>query len=273
MPVVADGRVVLALVRGDDRLHDVKMVEALGEAFRPATQEEIHETFGADPGSIGPVGVSVEVIADEALREGQFVAGANRTGVHLRGVQAGRDFEPRFANLREVREGDRCPNCGGKLSLQTAIEVGHIFKLGTYYSEPIGATFLDEDGREKPMVMGSYGIGPGRVMAAIIEQHHDEHGIRWPRSVAPYDVHLIALPGLEERAEEVAAKLDEAGDEVLLDDRDQRAGEKFADADLIGIPVRVTVGKKTLEDGAVDVRSRETGEEQRVAIEDLGSLR
>jgi prolyl-tRNA synthetase len=272
MPVVADGRVVLALVRGDDRLHDVKMFEALGEAFRPATQEEIQETFGADPGSIGPVGVSVEVIADEALRGGQFVAGANRTGVHLRGVQAGRDFEPRFANLREVREGDTCPNCGGKLSLQTGIEVGHIFKLGTYYSEPLGATFLDEDGREKPMVMGSYGIGPARVMAAIIEQHHDEHGIRWPRSVAPYDVHLIALPGLEERAEEVAAKLDEAGDEVLLDDRDQRAGEKFADADLIGIPVRVTVGKKTLEDGAVDVRSRETGEEQRVAIEDLGSL-
>jgi prolyl-tRNA synthetase len=273
MPVVADGRVVLALVRGDDRLHDVKMVEALGEAFRPATEEEIQETFGADPGSIGPVGVSIEVIADNALREGQFVAGANRTGFHLRGVQAGRDFEPRFANLREVREGDTCPKCGGKLRLQTAIELGHIFKLDTYYTEPLQATFLDEDGREKLLIMGSYGIGPGRVMAAIVEQHYDEQGIRWPRSVAPYDVHLIALPGLEERAEEVAAKLDEAGDEVLLDDRDQRAGEKFADADLIGIPVRVTVGKKTLEDDAVDVRSRETGEEQRVAIEDLGSLR
>jgi prolyl-tRNA synthetase len=121
--------------------------------------------------------------------------------------------------------------------------------------------------------MGSYGIGPARTMAAIVEQHHDEHGIQWPRSVAPYDVHLVALPGLEERSEEVAAKLDEAGDDVLLDDRDQRAGEKFADADLIGLPVRVTVGKKTLEDGAVDIRTRETGEEQRVAIEELGSLR
>ena len=273
MPVVADGRVVLALVRGDDRLDEVKMVEALGEAVRPATEDEIRETFGADPGSIGPVGVAVEVVADEALREGQFVAGANRTGHHLRGVQAGRDFEARFANIREVREGDTCPKCGGKLRLQTAIEVGHIFKLETRYTEPLEATFLDEDGKEKLLIMGSYGIGPARTMAAIVEQHHDENGIQWPRSVAPYDVHVVALPGLEERAAEVAAKLDAAGDAVLLDDRDQRAGEKFADADLIGLPVRVTVGKKTLEDGAVDIRSRETGEEQSVAIEDLGSLR
>ena len=273
MPVVADGRVVLALVRGDDRLDDMKMVEALGEAVRPATEDEIRETFGADPGSIGPVGVAVEVVADEALREGQFVSGANRTGHHLRGVQAGRDFEARFANIREVREGDSCPKCGGTLRLQTAIEVGHIFKLETRYTKPLEATFLDEDGKEKLLIMGSYGIGPARTMAAIVEQHHDEQGIQWPRSVAPYDVHLVALPGLEERAGEVAAKLDAAGDAVLLDDRDQRAGEKFADADLIGLPVRVTVGKKTLEDDAVDVRSRETGEEQRVAIADLGSLR
>jgi prolyl-tRNA synthetase len=249
------------------------MVEALGEAVRPATEDEIRETFGADPGSIGPVGVAVEVVADEALREGQFVAGANRTGHHLRGVQAGRDFETRFANIREVREGDTCPKCGGKLRLQTAIEVGHIFKLETRYTKPLEATFLDEDGKEKLLIMGSYGIGPARTMAAIVEQHHDENGIQWPPSVAPYDVHVVALPGLEERASEVAAKLDAAGDAVLLDDRDQRAGEKFADADLIGLPVRVTVGKKTLEDGAVDIRSRETGEEQRVAIEDLGSLR
>ncbi|HEY3050215.1 MAG TPA: proline--tRNA ligase, partial [Gaiellaceae bacterium] len=273
MPVVADGRVVLGLVRGDDRLDEVKMVEALGEAFRPATEEEIRDAFGADPGSIGPVGAAIEVVADEALRNGQYVAGANRTGHHLRGVQAGRDFEARFANIREVREGDTCPNCGGALRLQTAIEVGHIFKLGTYYSEPLQATYLDEDGKEKFLIMGSYGIGPARTMAAVVEQHYDEQGIKWPRSVAPYDVHLVALPGLEERADEVAAKLDEAGDDVLLDDRDQRAGEKFADADLIGLPVRVTVGKKTLDDWAVDVRSRETGEEQRVAIDELGSLR
>jgi len=273
MPVVADGKVVLGLVRGDDRLDEGKMLEAIGSAYRPATEEEIREAFGADPGSLGPVGTSVEVIADEALREGQFVAGANRTGHHLRGVQAGRDFEARFANIRETREGDTCPECGGTLRFQTAIEVGHIFKLETDYSVPLGATFLDEDGKDKPLVMGSYGIGPGRTMAAVVEQHHDEHGITWPRSVAPYDVHLIALPGLEERAEEVAKKLDEAGDAVLLDDRDQRAGEKFADADLIGLPVRVTVGKKTLEDDGVDVRDRTTGEERRVKITELGSLR
>jgi prolyl-tRNA synthetase len=273
MPVVADGRVVLGLVRGDDRLDEVKMTEALGSVFRPATEDEIRETFGADPGSLGPVGVSVDVIADEALREGQFVAGANRTGYHQRGVEAGRDFEARFANIREVREGDTCPNCGGALQLQTAIEVGHIFKLETYYSVPLDATFLDEDGTEKPLIMGSYGIGPGRTMAAVIEQHYDEQGIQWPRSVAPYDVHVVALPGLDEQAERVASALDAAGDEVLLDDRNERAGEKFADADLIGCPVRVTVGKKTLDDDAVDVRDRLTGEERRVAIGDLESLR
>ncbi len=273
MPVVMNGTVVLGLVRGDDRLDEGKLLEALGQAFRPATENEIREAFGADPGSIGPVGVKVEVVADEALREGQFVAGANRTGHHLRGVEAGRDFEPRFANIREVREGDTCPNCGGALRLQTAIEVGHIFKLDTDYSEPLGATFLDEDGTEKPVVMGSYGIGPARTMAAVVEQHYDEDGIKWPRSIAPYDAHLIALPGLEEESAKVAGILDEAGEDVLLDDRDRRAGEKFADADLIGLPWRVTVGKKTLDDGAVDVRSRETGEESRVAISDLGILR
>jgi prolyl-tRNA synthetase len=273
MPVVADGKVVLGLVRGDDRLDEVKMIEALGTDFRPATEGEIRAAFGADAGSIGPVGVSVEVVADEALREGQFVAGANRTGHHLRGVEAGRDFQPRFANIREVREGDACPRCGGRLQLRTAIEVGHIFKLETHYSAPLDATFLDADGTEKPLTMGSYGIGPGRTLAAIVEQNYDEHGITWPRSVAPYDVHVVALPGLEERAEEVAAKLDEAGDTVLLDDREQRAGEKFADADLIGLPVRVTVGRKTLEDDAVDVRDRASGDERRVPIADLGSLR
>jgi prolyl-tRNA synthetase len=274
MPVVKpDGTVVLALVRGDDRLSETKLYDALPGASRPATDDEIKAAFGASGGSLGPIGFSGEVIADETLRTGQFVAGANRDGRHLRGVEAGRDYEPRFADLREPREGDRCKVCGGALIFQTAIEVGHIFKLETDYSAPLDATFLDEDGKEKPLVMGSYGIGPGRTMAAVVEQHHDEHGITWPRSVAPYDVHLIVLPGLEERAEEVAKKLDEAGDQVLLDDRDQRAGEKFADADLIGLPVRVTVGKKTLDDDAVDVRDRDTGDERRVGIAELGSLR
>jgi prolyl-tRNA synthetase len=269
MPVVTDGRVVLALVRGDDRLADYKLSPALGADIRPAHPEEIRDTFGADGGSIGPVGAVVEVVADEALREGQYVVGANRDGWHLRGVEAGRDYEPRFADIREAREGDDCPKCGGKLRFQVAIEVGHVFKLDTEFSEPLDATFLDEDGTERPLIMGSYGIGPARIMAAAIEQHHDENGIAWPEAIAPYDVHVVVLPGVEEQAAEAAGSLDGAGRAVLLDDRDQRAGEKFADADLIGIPVRVTVGKKTLEDGSVDVRRRATGEEQRVSISDL----
>ncbi len=272
MPVVVDRKVVLALVRGDDRLNEMKLLAALGETFRPAETEEIRATFGADGGSIGPVGVTLEVIADETLGEGQYVVGANRDDVHLRGVQAGRDYHPCFADLREVRAGDACPECGGHLRLQAAIEVGHIFKLGTRYSEPLKATFVDEDGGERPLIMGSYGIGPGRVMATAVEQGHDEHGIVWPRSIAPYDVHVVALPGVEEQAEEAARALDQAGAQVLLDDRDARAGEKFADADLIGIPLRVTVGRKTLEDGAVDVRNRKTGDERRIALDELGSI-
>ena len=270
MPVVKpDGTIVLGLLRGDDRLEEAKMLSALGSDFRPATEDEIRATFGADPGSLGPIGFDGEVIADEALREGQFVVGANRTGWHLRGVEAGRDFEPRFADLRQSQEGDTCPNCGGKLLFQVAIEVGHIFKLDTRYSEPLEARFLDEDGTEKTLVMGSYGIGLGRVMAAAIEQHHDDLGIVWPAAIAPYDTHVVSLPGAEEVAERAAERLAATGLDVLLDDRDARAGEKFADADLIGIPRRVTAGRKSLEDGAVDVRDRATGDERRVPVEDL----
>jgi prolyl-tRNA synthetase len=272
MPVVANGNLVLALVRGDDRLNEMKLLAALGRTFRPAEPEEIRGSFGADGGSIGPVGASVDVIADETLREGQYVVGANRDDVHLRGVQAGRDFEASFADLREVRAGDICPRCGGHLRLQVAIEVGHIFKLERRFSEPLNATFVDEDGSERPLIMGCYGIGPGRVIAAAVEQGHDEQGIVWPQAIAPYDVHVVALPGVEQQAEEAARVLDEAGAEVLLDNRDARAGEKFADADLIGIPLRVTVGKKTLEDGAADVRERDGGVERRVPIAELGSI-
>ena len=271
MPVVKDdGMVVLALVRGDDRLELSKLIAALGENVRQATEDEIRQAFDADPGSLGPVGFKGEVVADETLREGQFVAGANRTGWHLRGVEAGRDYQARFADIRVPVEGDRCVVCGGALTFRTAIEVGHIFKLGTKYSVPLDATFLDEDGTEKPLVMGSYGIGPGRVIAAAVEQSHDEHGIIWPAAIAPYDVHVVALAGAESQAEEAARILSEAGADVLLDDRELRAGEKFADADLIGLPRRVTVGRKTLEDGRVDLRDRGTGEERRIELSDLG---
>ena len=272
MPVTReDGTVVLALVRGDDRLEEAKLVAALGAATRAATVDEIRAAFGADPGSLGPVGFKGEVIADDTLREGQFVAGANRTGWHLRGVEAGRDFPARFADIRVPKEGDRCPNCGGVLRFQTAIEVGHIFKLGTTYSEPLGATFLDEDGQERVLQMGSYGIGPGRVLAAAVEQSHDELGIRWPAGIAPYDVHVVVLTGADEIGLQAAEALSATGAAVLLDDRPLRPGEKFADADLIGIPVRVTAGKKSLEDGAVDVKDRSTGAERRVQVSDLGT--
>jgi prolyl-tRNA synthetase len=272
MPVVVGGdRVVLALVRGDDRLSEEKLTTTLGSAFRPATEDEIRKTFGASGGSLGPVGVKVEVIADNTLEEGQFVAGANRDGVHLRGVEAGRDYEVRFADIRETNPGDSCPRCGGKLVAEPAIEVGHIFKLGTFYSKPLDATYLDENGQEQTLVMGSYGIGPGRTMAAIVEQHHDEHGIQWPASVAPYDVHVVVLAGTDEGAESLASSLAAAGLDVLLDDRDARAGEKFADADLIGCPLRVTVGRKLAEDGTVDLRERTKGEDSAVSVSELVS--
>ena len=271
MPVVtATGTLVLGLVRGDDRLNELKLAAALASDFRPATEDEIQGAFGASGGSLGPVGIPVEVVADETLRNGQFVAGANRDGWHLRAVEAGRDYRARFADLREAKEGDACPVCGGRLRFQVAIEVGHIFKLGTRYSAALGATFLDEAGTERPLIMGSYGIGPGRILAAAVEQNHDERGIAWPRPLAPYDVEVVSLDAAGREtaatAERLAGELEGAGFEVLLDDRERRAGEKFADADLVGCPVRVTVGKKTIEDGTVDVLLRAGRTETRVPV-------
>jgi prolyl-tRNA synthetase len=268
MPVVTGDRLVLALIRGDDRLSEEKLTTLFEASFRPATEEEIRATFGAGGGSIGPVGVDVDVIADETLRAGQFVTGANRDGWHLRGVEAGRDYLPAFADIRQAQAGDACPKCGGRLSVEPAIEVGHIFKLGTFHSDALGATYVDEDGRERAIVMGSYGIGPARTIAAVVEQHHDERGIVWPATIAPYDIHVLSLAGGSEEVEALAAsvaeELEAAGHAVLLDDRDARPGEKFADADLLGCPARVTVGRKSLDDGAVDVRRRTHAADARV---------
>ncbi len=268
MPIVADGAVVLALVRGDDRLDEAKLAAVLRSDVRPAQVDEIREAFGAEPGSLGPVGFAGKIVLDEALRSGQYVAGANRTGFHLRGVEHGRDFEAELADIRVPQEGDACPRCGGTLVFRTAIEVGHIFKLGTFYSVPLDATYLDEQSVERPIVMGSYGVGPGRVLAAVVEQSHDDRGIVWPSSIAPYDVHVLSLAGASEEvrevAESVAGDFAGAGADVLLDDRDARPGEKFADADLLGVPLRVTVGRKTLDDDAVDVRRRRDDEDSRV---------
>jgi prolyl-tRNA synthetase len=265
-----DGSVVLALVRGDDRLEEAKLLAALQAKVRPSTEDEIRAAFGADPGYLGPIGFSGEIVLDLALAEGQFVAGANRSGFHLLGVEHGRDFQARVADIRQPRDGDVCAHCGGALTFETAIEVGHIFKLGTRYSEPLDARFLDEEGKEHLIVMGSYGIGPGRVLAAAVEQSGEDNAIRWPAALAPFDVEVVSLhagdPEILARAEGLAADLDAAGLDVLLDDRDARPGEKFADADLIGAPVRITVGKKTLDDGAVDVRAN--GTDERVPLGD-----
>ena len=249
MPVVSDGQVVLALVRGDDRLDEAKLAAALGAGSRPAPTDEIREAFGAEPGSLGPVGFRGRIVLDDALREGQFVAGANRTGYHLHGVEHGRDFEAEVADIRLSREGDACPRCGGALRFQTAIEVGHIFKLGTFYSVPLGATYLDEQSVERPIVMGSYGIGPGRVLAAVVEQRHDDRGIVWPAlDRAVRRPRARARPAARPRSRRSRStwrrSSRDAGHDVLLDDRDARPGEKFADADLLGCPFRVTVGQE-----------------------------
>jgi prolyl-tRNA synthetase len=262
MPVVAEGGgMVLALVRGDRRLHELKLRKALGSDFRPAQPEEIEAAFGARPGSIGPVGVErarvSRILADPTLREGAFVGGANRTGWHLTGVVAGRDYEPEWADIQLVEEGDPCPLCGGVLHLEPAIEVGNIFKLGTVYSEAMGATYLDEGGVEHPIVMGSYGIGPARIVAATAEQRHDDDGLAWPTAITPFDAWLVAI-GDEaiEAAEGLERELGALGLQSMVDDRAQSPGSKFADADLIGAPIRVTLGKRTVSEGTVDLRVR-----------------
>jgi prolyl-tRNA synthetase len=199
-----------------------------------------------------------------------MTTGANEDDHHLRNVDIERDVAVKhWLDLREVREGEGCPSCGDPLRVVKTIEVGHIFKLGTFFSRSYGTTYLDEAGEAQLILMGSYGIGPGRTMAAIIEQHHDDKGIQWPPEVAPYDVHVIALQGLETQANAAATALDEGGFDVLLDDRDARAGEKFADADLIGCPLRLTVGRKAAEDGTVDLRERTKGEDVEVSVGEL----
>jgi prolyl-tRNA synthetase len=268
--VQADGTLVLTLVRGDHRVNPVKLQNALGEETRPATDDEIRATFGAEPGSIGPVGVSVDVVADESVESGVYVTGANDTGKHLRGVQPGRDFEARFADIRTVEAGDTCPQ-GGTIRIEPAIEVGNIFKLGTRYSEPLGAKYLDEEGTERPIVMGSYGIGPARIAAAAIEQYADEQGISWPRAIAPWDVHLVAL-GKEDTGERALAdrlyeELRDTGLEVLYDDRDMRPGEKFVEAELLGCPLRVVAGKRSLDSGELEIQVRRGLEQRAVPID------
>jgi len=260
---------VLALVRGDHAIHERKLARALGAEIRPAHPDEVREHLGASVGSVGPVGVKVPVVADEALAAGRWVAGANRDGYHLTGVSAGEDFQCRFADLHAVGAGEGCPTCGKGLQLERVIEIGNIFKLGTKYSVPLRAFFLDEGGQERPIVMGSYGIGPARIAAAAVEQSHDADGLVWPWAIAPFHAHVVPVstrdPDQVTAAEEIYRRLWNAGIEVLLDDRDERPGVKFKDADLLGLPVRVTVGASLAKEGIVEVRSRATRAERRVA--------
>ena len=251
---------VLALVRGDQQLHEKKLARLLGGEVRSAHADEVRDALGAPVGSVGPVGASLPVVADETLGEGAYVCGANRQGVHLRGVRPGRDFTARHADLHLAQAGDGCPECGQPLLVERVIEVGNIFKLGTKYSSALGATYLDEQGQARPIVMGSYGIGPARIVASAIEQRHDADGIVWPWSIAPAHVHVLAVnvkqAVMRETAEQIYGALGGAGLEAVLDDRDERPGVKFKDADLLGLPIRVTVGARLAKDGMVEVRTR-----------------
>jgi prolyl-tRNA synthetase len=275
-PVVVadDGPMVLVLVRGDHRVNELKLAGVLGAASRAAHPQEIADRLGP-PGFIGPVGLDgrIEILLDHgALPPGAsvapsaggesgergYVTGANRPDAHLRGVVPGRDFPFRAVDVRTVCAGDTV--AGRPLTIEPAIEIGNIFKLGTRYSDPLGASYLDESGREQPIWMGCYGIGPARIAAAAVEQYADEHGISWPRALAPFQVHLVAVGKVGSPAREVAEGLYEVlragGVEVLYDDREAGPGEKFADAELLGCPLRLTVGKRTLESGEIEVQVR-----------------
>ncbi|MFS8525096.1 MAG: proline--tRNA ligase, partial [Limnochordales bacterium] len=270
----ADGRPVAAVVRGDHELNAVKLKRVLGATtLAMAGGAVVERVTGAPVGFAGPVGLKgVRIVADPwALAVADAVAGANAADTHLRHVQPGRDWQPDVvADIRTVTAGEPCPRCGGVLASARGIEVGQIFKLGTKYSEALGATYLDEQGQARPIVMGCYGIGVSRTMAAIIEQHHDENGIIWPVSVAPYHVIIVPVMYEDEQqrqvAEQLYEELDRAGVEVVLDDRDERAGVKFKDADLLGFPLRITIGPKSLKEGQVELKSRDGRMEERVPI-------
>jgi prolyl-tRNA synthetase len=277
---VADGQPIVAVVRGDHSLNEAMLHTATGAAqLRPARPDEIAPLMGASAGSLGAVRFrGAPVYVDEALAERtNMVTGANVDGFHLRGVDVGRDLlghGARLADLRSVEAGEGCPRCGGRLDVYKALEVGHIFKLGTRYSAVLGATVLNERGEQVPIVMGSYGIGVERIMAAAIELHHDGDGIIWPFSIAPYDVALLRLgeePELVEAADRLAAELGAAGLEVLYDDRAERPGVKFKDADLLGLPLRIAVGRKALGEGKAEWKLRREREVSLVPLDEAAS--
>jgi prolyl-tRNA synthetase family II len=274
---VINGKLALVLLRGDHPLADQKLIDATGVAdIRPAQPDEIRAALGASPGSLGAVGVTtLPVIADLALRgRRNMTTGANTDDVHVTGVDVDRDIVVgTWADLREVSAGEPCPRCGTPLELVQAIEVGHIFKLGRKFTTALGVSVLGPDGSAIIPIMGSYGIGVERAMAAIAEVHHDEAGLKWPLQVAPAEVDVIMVSGRDEpvrvAAEAIYAALQAAGHDVIIDDRDERPGVKFKDAELIGFPFRVSVGSRDLAEGMVEVVSRETGERERVPVDQV----
>ncbi|MGN7398875.1 proline--tRNA ligase [Cytobacillus praedii] len=271
-----DDKHVLVLVRGDHEVNDIKLKNLFEAAeVELAGADEANKILGCSFGSLGPVGVdSVEIIADHAIAGiANAVCGANEEDVHFINVNPDRDFKvTKYADLRFIQEGDLSPDGEGTILFAKGIEVGHIFKLGTRYSEAMGATYLDENGRNQPMIMGCYGIGVSRVMAAIVEQYNDENGLLWPTDISPFDIHLIPINTKDESqavlAEELYVQLKKSGRDVLMDDRQERPGVKFADSDLIGLPIRITIGKKAAE-GIVEVKVRKSGEMQEVHKDQL----
>mgnify|MGYP005857398827 CR=1 FL=1 len=271
------GQVIFVLIRGDLEVNETKLSNALGAPpdLHVADEEEL-ELAGIVAGYASPVGLrNFRVVADDSIQKGSnFVAGANKVGYHLLNVNYPRDFQVELiTDIALAREGDVCAQCGGRLRVSKGIEVGHLFKLGTKYSEAVGATFLDRDGQARPIIMGSYGIGTGRLMAAVIEQHHDDKGIIWPVNIAPFQVHLVALSTdkaeVMKQAEALYRELEAGGYEVLFDDREESAGVKFNDADLIGAPLRLTISARTLEEGCVEAKLRWAEERQSIPREDL----
>jgi prolyl-tRNA synthetase len=274
LPIVVEGRgMVLVLLRGDHRLNEIKLRNGMKTDFRQARAEEIEDRLGP-VGYLGPVDSGLPIIKDAALGGSSYVSGANKPNTHLRGIDPSRDFESYEMDVRNVEVGDTAPG-GGTIEIEPAIEVGNIFKLGTRYSEPLGATYLDESGTERPIVMGSYGIGPARIAAAAIEQGADDRGIVWPPPLAPWQVHLVSLAkaGEEERAaaDALYEELRGGGVEVLYDDRDAGTGEKLTDAELLGCPLRIVVGRRGLAEGAVEASERASGAEHKLPVEEAAA--
>ena len=271
--VKADGEPVLALLRGNDQLNEIKLQNYLdANQLEKVEEEEFEELYNSKAGFIGPVGIEdIKIIADQKVKNVvNGIVGANKLDYHYINVNPGRDFEVnKYTDLRTVEAGDKCPHCQGEIEIKSGIEVGHIFKLGTKYSKSMNATYLDENGKEQPIVMGSYGIGISRLLAAAIEQGHDEQGIIWPKPIAPFDIEILVLGGseeLEKESEKLYSNLKDEGFEVLLDDREERAGVKFNDADLIGMPLRIVIGSRSLEKGVVEVRERKTGKDHEFSL-------